>query len=284
MRTQNNNTQRVHQTNVFHTKCVCCGFVGKLADSHVISKFVRLKLTGIETLKGKKFEFNYFQRTDLPKQDLPKPKLLCEPCDNKFGEDIEKLASKVLIPQGNVSVWSTWDQLPLYTKEILKIDGKEFNAATYQIESAVEECALVKFTVLTAWRALHAMSCDENKVAINFLASIKGRQLQHETVDFLRNGTYLNHLFFPYYSQIYFLGPDSAVAVTGANDESPFGWTFLEAGEQKGIAVILGYWVIIWSLQSDNDAPTGFKALIDKTFKVWLFDFASAMRQNRLTR
>lgn len=264
-------------------KCICCDKDGATVDSHVISNFVRKAITGIETPMGKKFQFSYFGRADLPKQDLPKPKLLCQHCDNKLGSTIERSAASVLIPNGDLSLASTWKQLPLEYFDILDIGGSSLTAARYSIDDVILDCAVSKFSVLTAWRALHAMNAERNSDAVDFLASEEGRLLHGTTVRFLEDSDHTTYLHFPYFSQLYFFGPKSAATISGADDEVPFAWTFVRAKDQLGIGVILGYWVILWSLVSDDDPRIKFRDLLRPTFIDWHVKVNKTLHQNRLT-
>lgn len=250
-------------------KCICCPMEGPIVDSHVISNFIRKAITGIDTPNGRKFQFRYVGRRDLPKQDLPKPKLLCENCDNKFGATIEGPAASVLIPKGDLASIAVWERLPLKYVTILEIEGQPLIAAQYRAEDDRSECALDKFTVLTAWRALHAMNANGDADAVDFLASDEGNRLQELTINFLNSSDHTNYLHFPYYSQLYFFGPKSAAIISGADDEVPFAWTFVRSGAQVGIAVLLGYWVILWSLLADDDPRTKFSELLIPTFVDW---------------
>lgn len=159
--------------------------------------------------------------------------------------------------------------------------GSSFKVAEYQIDSDDDDCALRKFSVLTAWRALHAMKADGVQEAVDFLDSEDGKRVQIETVNFLENtgsGTYMS---FPYLAPLYLLGPYSAAAISGANDEVPFAWTFLRSGEQSGVAVILGFWVIIWPLLPDGDLRRKFIELQRLTFIDWHPQVSQQLREMR---
>lgn len=72
--------------------CIKCeGDENKLAKSNIVQNFRRKRLTGdIDSTGAKKFKFRWIGRKDLPNQDLPKPKLMCEACDSELGEKAEK--------------------------------------------------------------------------------------------------------------------------------------------------------------------------------------------------
>lgn len=250
--------------------CICCGSPNNIVDSHVISKFIRMAITGVKTSNGKKFDFQWCGRRGLPRQDLPKPKLLCSTCDNRFGQTIEGPASKILLPNGDMGSQNVWESLP-YSKTTMpfQIAGKDFKVGEYQIDRDDHDCALRKFSVLTAWRALHAMGVSGDIDAVNFLASVNGKKVQDETVSFLNKVGSETYLHFPYHALLYFLGPNHAATITGKKDEVPFAWTFLQSDNQSGIAVILGFWVIVWPLLPDGDPRRNAHELLRLTFVDW---------------
>lgn len=262
-------------------KCICCNEEKNLANSHVISNFIRKKIAGEKTENGIKYKFSYVDRPDLPSQDLPKPKLLCMDWDNKFGESIEGPASSILIPKGDPGNPLIWETLPIRQVEVTNIGGQPLYAGHYYIEDDTEDCALSKFTVLTAWRALHAMNAEGDLEAVQFLDSEEGKKLNCETIQFLKEANSTNYSFFPYHAKLYWLGPRSATVISGANDEIPFAWTIVTSTNQVGVAVMLGYWVILWSLRHDN-YPSKFSALIEPTFFTWHSQVSRQLREYRL--
>lgn len=252
-------------------KCICCNRVGDIADSHVISKFIRNKITGIDTGKGKKYEFQWCGLKGLPRQDLPKPKLLCKTCDNMFGGTIECAAAELLLPHGDASRLEVWKQLSLRTRRMpFDVEGLPFDVVEYQALSDVAANTLRKFSVLTAWRALHAMRSQGAKDATDYLASSDGQRAHDETIQFLEDDFPGADLLFPYYSELYFLGPVRAACISGSNDEVPFAWTFIGDSSQAGVAVLLGFWIIIWSLIPETDPRSDFNELQRLAFTDWM--------------
>jgi hypothetical protein len=229
-------------------------------------------LTGISDAKSKiKFEFRLLgsERVQIA-QDLPKPKLLCTTCDSDFGSAIERPASQVILPQGDLSAPQSWSRLPIRILEMpFKVADLPFKVGSYQPKHHEENCALEKFAVLTAWRALHAMSRGGEEKAQEFLASDDGRNLNASTIHFLKSDTSHDHFAYPYLATMHFLGPASAVNVTGQVDEMPFAWTLLQSKEQSGVAVVLGYWVIVWPLLADGDSRRNFRELLTLTYIDW---------------
>jgi hypothetical protein len=157
--------------------CICCDSTAPLANSHIISNFVRKRLTGISDGKSQtKYEFRLLghERVRIS-QDLPKPKLLCATCDSEFGSTIERPASQVILPQGDVSDPHAWASLQIRAHEMpFKIADLPFKVGSYQPKNFEDDCALEKFAVLTAWRALLAMSRSGEEEAREFLESDDG--------------------------------------------------------------------------------------------------------------
>lgn len=254
-------------------KCIRCDHVGDLADSHVISKFIRNKITGIDTGRGrgKTYEFQWCGLKGLPRQDLPKPKLLCKTCDNKFGGTIERAAAELLLPHDDASRLEVEKQLSFRTRRMpFDVEGLPFHVVEYQALSDDAANTLRKFSVLTGWRALHAMSSQGAKDAAEYLASTDGQRAHNETVHFLEDDFPGADLLFPYYSELYFLGPVRAACISGSIDEVPFAWTLIGEGSQLGVAVLLGFWVVIWSLVPETDPRSDFNELQRLTFIDWM--------------
>jgi hypothetical protein len=261
--------------------CICCEGNGPLAKSHVISNFIRLRLTGIADGKSQtKYHFRLLgsERVQIS-QDLPKPKLLCTTCDSEFGSTIERPASQVILPQGDVSTPQAWYSLPIRTHELpFKVADLPFKVGSYQPKNFEDDCALEKFAVLTAWRALHAMSRGGDEKAREFLESDDGRILDTSTIQFLTTANSNDYFVYPYLATIHFLGPTYAASVTGLVDEMPFSWTLLQTKEQSAVAVMLGYWVIVWPLLADEDSRRNFHELLKLTYVNW---HAGVIRQFR---
>jgi hypothetical protein len=243
-----------------------------------------LRLTGLsDGTSQTKYQFRLLGRERVRfSQDLPKPKLLCSTCDSAFGSSIERPASLVIIPQGDVSSPQAWYSVRIRAHELpFKVAGLPFKVGSYQLRSFEEDCALEKFSVLTAWRALHAMCRDGVEEAREFLESRDGRVLNMSAIQFLKSANSDDYFVYPYLATIHFLGPNSAATVTGLDDEMPFAWTLLQTKGQSGVAVMLGYWVIVWPLLADGDRRRDFHELLQLTYVDW---HASVIRQFREER
>ncbi len=251
-------------------KCICCVDSKDLVDSHVISNFVRMAITGVGTKKAKKFSFQWCGRRDLPRQDLPKPKLMCDDCDNDFGGTIENPASRILLPAGDLSNISTWNSLACKTRTVSLPFGKNsMQVLEYQIDDPEKDCILRKFSVLTAWRALHAMAIDGQEDVARFMKSEDGSRINRDALEFLVGARQENYIFFPNLASLYFLGPVSASVISGSDDEVPFAWTFIETETDFAVAVIMGFWVVIWPLLPDLDPRINSLDVSNEVFIDW---------------
>lgn len=248
--------------------CIYCHQTVPLSDSHVISKFLRKRLTGIDRgAKGTKYEFRWRGQAGIT-QDLPKPKLMCSVCDGGF--TAEGRVPQFILPKGDLTDPGRWATLPLHDHVLpVHIAGAPMIVQEYQLDDAQDECDLDQFSVLTAWRALHAMAHDLNPDAVNFLQSTDGVRTDAATIAFLRQAQPGMHRLFPYLAKLYFLGPCSAAAVTGADDTMPFAWTFLQGEKQCGIAVVFAFWMIVWPLLPDNDSRRDSNELSQLAFVDW---------------
>jgi hypothetical protein len=260
--------------------CVCCGSNSNIVHSHVISNFIRKAITAIQTPGSEKFHFRWHGQS-IPTQDLPKPKLMCNSCDEGFGNTIETPAAKLLLPNSELPSLTTVpdSRSTIQLREFpFEIGDQSFKAGEYQFIRDEDDCVMCKFSVLTAWRALHAMAREGNEGTLKFLATEDGKKVCNETLEFLKTTGPKSYLFFPYLAPLYLLGPNSAAAVTGANDEVPFAWAFIQFKEQSCVSVILGYWVIIWPLLPDMDPRRNYAELARGTFIDW---HGEVMRQFR---
>ncbi|MCL4745775.1 MAG: hypothetical protein KJZ83_10190 [Burkholderiaceae bacterium] len=252
--------------------CIYCGTIENMARSHVISKFIRNGITGIADNSGKnKYKFTWIGRKDLPNQDLPKPSLLCQYHDSKFGEMIESPAARILLPSN--TQFHKLNEVPKgWVKKVLSINSESLRSITvaeYHTSDFSADDAIRKFAVLTAWRALHAMNMEKNPAVVAFLQSPAGQQVQQDTKNFLdlEKSTF-NHTY-PYFGSIYLTGPLHASFITRSEDEVPFAWAYLEGHGQVGIVVLLGFWVVIWPLLPDGHPNRDFRTLRQMAFVDW---------------
>lgn len=255
-------------------KCILCDQEKELIDSHIISKFIRKRLTGVDTGKSTVFKYRYFDQPKPFSQDLPTENLMCGACDSCMGNKIEKRAAELMIPKGDLSIPETWESMNMRIRKLTFVPSKgpindPFKVWSFQIENDVDDLILKRFAVLTAWRALHEMSRNGKQEVVDFLASDDGNVLNKKTIVFLESGDVAESAFFPYFATFDFLGPLSAVGITGKDDEMPFVWSFIKLGEQSAVAVMLGYWVIVWPLLPDGDSRRNFREVLKFTFVDW---------------
>ncbi|MDR6385100.1 hypothetical protein J2802_005534 [Paraburkholderia caribensis] len=117
---------------------------------------------------------------------------------------------------------------------------------------------------------MHAMRVKGDSDVVAFLNSADGQKLNQATIQFLKSSDPNADLWFPYYSELYFLGPTSAAALSSSYEEVPFAWAFLNDGKRRGVGVLLGFWVIVWRLREDSDNDGSFPELMEMTFGDWL--------------
>ncbi|PMN98001.1 hypothetical protein BCT19_24685 [Vibrio splendidus] len=260
-------------------KCIVCGIENqKLAKSHIVPNFVRKRLTGETDKEGnKKFKFKWIGRQDLPKQDLPKPYLMCKKCDNDLGAKVEKEIAPFIMPD-RVDDMDSWDSLNIYidTLDKVKVSGSPFHVGKYRCSNS-EELMLNKFSMSVAWRALHAMSIDGMPLSTEFIKTERGEKINSSAVSHIFNDEPPYDL---YKASLYYLGPKSASFITNKIDEYPFGWVELGSNQSDlGIAVIFGCWVIIWPLGSGGMAEyyDHLDSLEIECFESWLLQVKSAL-------
>jgi hypothetical protein len=226
--------------------CIACSKDHeKLASSHVISNFVRKRLAGIIREDGsKQYFFRWISQPKLPKQDLPKPALMCRECDSALGALVENEIAVLIMPS-DVNVYAEWAKLPLSSVPIKGVFDSDFFLGVYNYQPE-RQWRIEKFALLTAWRALHAMHKDGLPLSTEFLESPRGGQINQHVLDHLfRN----KKIEFGARAAFYYWSPYSVSVITGKDDEMPFAWTELGvAGEFLGVAVMFGYWVVVWPL------------------------------------
>ena len=215
----------------------------KLAKSHVIPNFIRKRIAGELDKQGhKRYKFNWIDRQDLPKQDLPKPNLMCQECDSKLGDLIEnKMASLIMPP--NVDDLEQWKSMPIEPFSLDEVFDSQFFVGKYRYPLAESEL-LRKFATSVAWRALHSMKLEDRKLSTQFLNSQRGKNIDGSVRRYVFENEDMTEIL-P--AQLYYLGHNFANFLTDKDDEMPFGWAELgESEEILGVGVILGYWIILW--------------------------------------
>jgi hypothetical protein len=226
--------------------CIACNKNKvKLVQSHIISNFFRKRLTGeVDPAGKKKYKFSWVNQRDYPRQDLPKPKLMCEKCDSKLGSIIESHVPKLIMPQ-NINDIKGWRNLPIKFEALYELFKDPFWLGVYKY-SEPERTILERFSLSVAWRALHSMAKDEKKLSLSFLKSNRGQKLNKAAKSYIFDNEIKSNV---YPASLYYLGKNSAKFLSGKDDEMPFAWAELgEPNEILGIGVILGYWVILWPL------------------------------------
>jgi len=259
--------------------CICCKTNSVSARGHIISNFIRKRVTGIETRSGKRFEFHWSGQKG-PTQDLQKRLLMCKACDNGAGSAIEERSATLLMPP-DPSNPDQWDEMPLVPVELLEFAGEPFKLAYYDYESSADQDYLDAFALLTAWRAVHALALDGQPAASKFLNSPKGKAVDIEVADYLHE-VHTSNQIAPQpvpTAALYWQGPRMAVILSGKDDEMPFAWAVLEDQEPLGVAVLFGFWVILWPFFDESDEPEKYETLKRKCFIDWNVEIMAWQRR-----
>lgn len=220
--------------------CIRCRNNKATAKSHVIPNSIRKRMFGEEFEQGKKFSFKYIGRKELPTQDFPKPHLMCVPCDNKFGADIERDLPSLLMPV-KVDDPNEWEKLGL-----IQLDHGPFKAYPTRFQPILEKNA-----ALISWKVMHEVAINEKPDLLDFLKSPDGQKLDFAMLDFIDKGSLKSsdvQLKNPVFWKI---EPKTAAAITGKCDELPVSWRVLyDHGkpETASIFAVFGLWVVGWQL------------------------------------
>lgn len=254
--------------------CIACDTdIDELAKSHVISNFVRKRMTGELGSNGsKQYKFKWVGRSDLPRQDLPKPYLMCKECDNLLGSIVERGAPPLLMPN-DVENFGEWEKLPIKLAPLHGIFDDPLWLGVYDYPER-QQTIINKFAISTAWRALHSMSKESRELSKGFLTSERGGNI---------NKLVIGHLFKEQLlygaprATLYYLGPESVTFISNNDDEFPFAWAELgESEEFLGVAVMFAYWVILWPL-FDYD-PIYYFDKLEKLEKICFMDWAAKIK------
>ncbi|MDQ0083352.1 hypothetical protein J2W35_003716 [Variovorax boronicumulans] len=222
--------------------CVKCKFKPADMKSHVVPKSIRNRLFGEHRSKGTRFAFEYAGRKDLPKQDFPKPELMCASCDNGLGGMLEKDIPKLLMPK-DLGSWEQWVRLGLKPASlgVYHLFDYRGSAAFTQIE---------RVAALTAWRAMHAMARDGSAILDGLLTSPAGMDLDRAMIAYIENGTPLGGVALSKPS-LWWLSAQQIIDVTGEDDRLPISWGALGTLGTPGdvtLAVLFGFWLVTWNL------------------------------------
>lgn len=226
--------------------CIACNSTQeKLVESHVISKFIRNRLTSYLDSKGeKRYRFTWVNREGLPTQDLPKPYLMCKSCDNKLGSDVEEKVPVLLIPN-HINKFTEWEKLPIEAKAIDGVFPTTLWLGEYRYQES-ESNILNRFSISIAWRALHEMSKTGGLCSRRFLESERGQKLNNLARNFIFRNSSRGILPLAF---LYYMGPNTPKLITGSDIDIPFAWTELgSSNEFLGVSVIMGHWIILWPL------------------------------------
>jgi len=221
--------------------CIRCLVSAADAQSHIVPNSIRLRLYGTLSTPGRQFAFSYIGRPDLPKQDFPKPHLMCITCDNKFGSDVEAKLPALLMP-ADVDDPAGWEGLGL-----INLAHGPFKAYPPAAQPLITLNA-----ALIAWKVLHAVARDGRHPELStFLQTAGGKALDHAMLHFIIQqppAVPVVRLNAPVFWKI---PPETAAALTGKDDELPICWAVqYEQGkpEAASIFALFGFWVVAWQL------------------------------------
>lgn len=249
----------------------------EMAHSHIIPNFVRKRLTGELTSNGnKKYRFKWVNRRDLPLQDLPKPRLMCQSCDHKLGHLVEEKAVSLLLPH-DVDDPKSWDILPIKNTSIDHINSESIAVRKYRYPNAETE-TLSKLSLSIAWRALHSMARENMMLSNRFINSERGKLIDKRVREYIFNNEMLSDVLPPY---LYYLGPNFSIYLSNKNNEMPFAWA--ELGENDcvlGVGVVFGYWLVLWPLfDSPNYEYFDHLERLEKIcFAIWFKNIKSDLK------
>lgn len=207
--------------------------------SHVVPRSIRKCLYGEPRRGGTAFAFEYAGRKDLPRQDFPKPALMCIECDNGFGGTVEKNIPRLLLPS-DVGSWEQWVRLGL---EPASLGGYRF--FDYSGSSHFDQ--IERFAALTAWRAMHAMARDGSAVIGELVASAAGMSLDEAMLAYIEGKPPLPDVVLSKPS-LFWLSRKQIAEVTGEDDRLPISWAALGAPGNVALAVLFGCWLVTWRL------------------------------------
>jgi hypothetical protein len=234
--------------------CILCEEHKALARSHVVSDWMRARLFDNTAKQGNGFRFRHLDGDSVHiGEGLTTLPLMCTGCDNKFGR-IEGHAASALL--GNYSLTKFPESNPLigaieHSVNLTDGDfGIELPLWIPQGTRHSSDKALLRFGVLTGWRALHAVAREKaNPAVTSFLDSPEGRRLNLLTRNMLLDETYAPELF-EFGAFMTGFAPSVGNWITGIKDELPADcWAYVDAGAgQKAMAVMFGIWLIIWPM------------------------------------
>jgi hypothetical protein len=251
--------------------CIACGKEQQnLVNSHVVSNFIRKRLMGETKSDGsRKFSFRWVGRKDLPKQDLPKPRLMCKTCDNNLGKEVEDGIAELLMPD-DVEAFDAWGDLPIRAHEIHGVFDDPLTLGVYDYPLSTQ-FMIEKFALSVAWRALHALAKDGEQHSCALLNSTRGANIDESVRHHLFSGACLQNTYDAF---IYYWSPSTVNFITNNSGDMPFAWAELgDEGEFLGVTVMFAYWVIVWPLFERDRSQYSTK--LDRLNKLCFMDWVA---------
>ena len=244
--------------------CIRCGSTTQLIESHVVSKLLRKRFFEIQS-SSVKYEFVHGDTpagtaspSDLKAirwrnaQDLPKPELMCGPCDRGFSV-VEDGLARIIDAAGLTKDPETIYLAPCCNETSLP-GLKGF--MEYKLDPFTD-AVVTRVGILTCWRALHMVSRKNCKL-LAYLTSLRGMSMQQETLRFLDCKSERAP------GQFWLLIPpiELTLELAGESAAGPYGWDIhiidgdASASVVYVVAVWFAHWMLLWIPDAVHDDPT----------------------------
>lgn len=247
-------------------ECIKCGEEIELIKSHIISRFLGKRVYNGPG-KNESFDIvsgNTTQAGKTPKinwkylQDMPKPQLMCQPCDGSFSKDERALAA--LIDSSNIfsppiSIYNSPCLIPT------SLQGLE-GFMEYQLPSQ-QQSLVRRIGILSCWRALHATAKSSSNEKTpspvkRYLNSLRGLKMNTAVKQ------YFDHNTAPEPGHFFLLLPPESLTLELSGNEAlaPHGWDVVVIAGDDGkpcyvVVVWFAYWMLVWlpDLAINSDDP-----------------------------
>ncbi len=248
--------------------CIKCGQYMELIQSHVISKFMGKRVylepkksggfnlfSGDTTLEsnGSSYTKKFSLKFD---QDLPKPFLMCKPCDGSFSTHEKSLSQLIDKSKLFYSPDLIYNSSCLTPSKITGLgDFQEYQLPDNELR------LLRRNGIITCWRALHATAqSSSSKGGItplnSFLESDRGAQMNHEVIKYCDSDSAPE----PGHFALLLAPPALTFELSGPQGDAPHGWdVIIFSGKDHSdafmVAVWFGYWMLLWAPENTHDDP-----------------------------
>ncbi|MFK4447130.1 hypothetical protein ABH944_007423 [Caballeronia udeis] len=239
-------------------RCIYCGESKDLANSHVISEFIRNKLFGQDSRKSNRYDFKSKRANGvrsaaanvkiIATQSLPTAPLMCIECDSHFGGTIEAEVSRLIdnsgIAQKPNLIYTSLNLTRAPHEETLL--GRDAPCGYSVFDSCpIENLTLLgHFARLTCWRAMHAMARSGISEVEKFIKSPLGAAADMNARNLLdsKDRTILDH------AELLLPDKELLLDTLGGNTSwSSYGWYWSHDNALgKAVVVWCSHWVAVW--------------------------------------